>query len=164
MAATSFSLEFCFMPLWQLFHAIFHSSWHLFQPNFHVFMAGTSFSPVFCLISLWQLFMQYFIPPGIYFNQIFISLQQLLHSLLILSHFPLAAISCNISFLLAFISIIFSFFHGSYFTFSWTLSHFLPAAISCDISFLLAFIFISSWQLLHSLLDFVSFPSGSYFM
>ena len=134
----------------------------------------------------------------------------------ILSHSPLAAISCNISFHLAGISLKFSFLHGSYFILCWILSHSPLAAISCNISFhlacislkfhlfmvatsfflqilshsslaaissnisfLLAFIsikfsflsnfhfyqiFISSWQLLHSPLDFVSFPPGSYFM
>ena len=30
VAATSFSLGFCLIPLWQLFHAIFHSFWLVF--------------------------------------------------------------------------------------------------------------------------------------
>src|ERR1700749_1650113 len=93
----------------------------------------------------------------------------------ILSHSPLAAISCNISFLLACISIKFSFLHGSYFILPWILSHFPLAAISCNISLLLAFIsmkfsfhmaatsfslgfcLIPLWQLFHAI-----FHSSSY--
>ena len=56
MVATSFSLEFCFIHLWQLFHRIFHSAWHLFRSNFHCIRVATSFSLRFCLIPLWQLF------------------------------------------------------------------------------------------------------------
>ena len=74
-------------------------------------------------------------------------------SLWILSHSSLAAISCNVSFLLAFISIEFSFLHGSYFILPWILSHSPLAAISCNISFLLASISIK-----------VFFLHGSYFI
>ena len=56
MVGTSFSLEFCFIHLWQLFHRIFHSAWHLFRSNFHCIRVATSFSLRFCLIPLWQLF------------------------------------------------------------------------------------------------------------
>ena len=80
----------------------------------------------------------------------------------------MAALSCNISFLLAFISIEFSFLHGSYFILPWILSHPPLAAISCNISFLLACISLKfsflhgSYFILPS--DSVSFLSGSYFM
>ena len=86
----------------------------------------------------------------------------------ILSHSPLAAISCNVSFHLACISIKFSFLHGSYFILPCILSHSPLAAISCNISFLLACISLKfsflhgSYFILPS--DFVSFLSGSYFM
>src|ERR1700749_2702984 len=86
----------------------------------------------------------------------------------ILSHSPLAAISCNISFHLAGISLKFSFLHGSYFILpsdfvsfppgSYFMQYFIPSGMYFNQ------IFISSWQLLHSPLDFVSFPPGSYFM
>ena len=94
------------------------------------------------------------IPPLQVFHAIFHSFLHVFHwnfhffmvatsfFLQILSHSPLAAISCNISYLLACISIKFSFLHGSYPIPPWTLSHFPLAAISCNISFLLAFISI----------------------
>src|ERR1700749_2189137 len=75
----------------------------------------------------------------------------------ILSHSPLAAISCNISFHLAGISLKFSFLHGSYFILPSGFVSFPPGTYFNQI-------FISSWQLLYSPLDFVSFPPGSYFM
>ena len=59
--------------LWWLFHVIFHSSWHLFQLNFHFIVVATSFSLKFCFILCGSCFMQYFIFPGIYFNWNFIS-------------------------------------------------------------------------------------------
>ena len=88
-------------------------------------------------------------------------------SLKILFHAPLVAVSCNISFLLASISIKFSCFHGRYFIISCILSHFPLAAFHA--------IFHFSWHSFQSnfhfftaatsfSLNFVSFPSGSYFM
>ena len=108
MAATSFSLGFCFIPLWQLFHAIFHSSWHSFRSDFHFFMAATSFSHGLFLISFWQLCYVIFHSSwhsfsflhGSYFICL-IPLWQLFH---VIFHCFLAVIS-----------IIFSFLQGSYF-------------------------------------------------
>ena len=140
----------CFIPPWQLFHAIFHSFWHSFQSNFHFFMAATSFSLGFCLIPAWQLF-----------HAIFHSFWHVFHwnfhffmvatsfFLRILSHSPLAAISCNISFHLACISLDFSFLHGSYFILpsdfvsfppgSYFMQYFIPPGMY------FIEIFISSW-------------------
>ena len=93
-------------PPWQLFHAIFHSFWHVFQSNFHFFMAATSFSLVFCLIPPWQLFHATFHSSWHVFHRNFhFFMVATSFFLQILSHSSLAAISCNISFLLAFISI-----------------------------------------------------------
>ena len=60
----------------------------------------------------------------------------------ILFHSTLAAVSCDISFLLEFILIKFSFLNGSYFILSWILFHAPLVAGSCNISFLLAFTLI----------------------
>ena len=99
-----------FIPPWQLFHAIFHSFWYSFQSNFHFFMAATSFSLEFCLIPPWQLFHAIFHSSWHLFHRKFhIFMVATSFFLWILSHSSLAAISCNISFLLAFISIKFSF-------------------------------------------------------
>ena len=85
----------------------------------------------------------------------------------ILSHSSLAVISCNISFLLTFISVKVSFLHGSYFILPWILSHSPLAAVSCNIPFLLAciplkisFLHVAIsfllWILSHSSLAFIS--------
>ena len=99
-----------FIPPWQLFHAIFHSFRHSFQLNFHFFMAATSFSLGFCLIPSWQLLHAIFHSSWHVFDLKFhFFMVATSFFLWILSHSSLAAISCNISFLLAFISIKFSF-------------------------------------------------------
>ena len=87
---------FCLISLWQLFHAIFHSSRHLFQLNFYLFMAATSFSFGLCFISFWQLFHVIFHSSWHLFSFLHGSYFILCW---ILSHSPLVAISCNISFL-----------------------------------------------------------------
>ena len=85
----------------------------------------------------------------------------------ILSHSPLAAISCNISFLLACISLKFSFLHGSYFICpanfvsfppgSYFMQYFIPSG-----RYFIE-IFISSWQLLHSSFRFCLIPPWQLF-
>ena len=99
--------------------------------------------------------MQYFIPPDISSMKF-----SFLHgSYFILSwisfHSPLAAVSCNILFLLAFISIKISFLPGSYIILSGFFFHSPLSAVSCNISFLLAFISIYIYLF--------SFYHGSYF-
>ena len=89
-----------------MFHSMFHPCWPP-QLQLHSLMAIASFSISFHQGSS---FMQYFIPSGIHFNQIFISSWQLLHSPLNFVSFPVAAIS----FLLACISLKISFLHGSW--------------------------------------------------
>ena len=63
---------FCLISPWQLFHAIFHSSWHLFQLNFHSTWQQLHSLLDFVSFPSDSCSMQYFIPPGIYFNQMFI--------------------------------------------------------------------------------------------
>ena len=144
------SLWIIFHSLWQMLHSLFHFSLWRLKISFHSPMVGVSFNISFPLTP--------------HFNFNFISLWQLLHPL---SHSAMAAVSWNISFLLAFISIKFSLHHGSYFILSWILFHSPLAVVSWNISFFLAFIsikfslhhgsyFILSWILFHSPLAVVS--------
>ena len=67
----------------------------------------------------------------------------------------MVTVSCNISFILAIISIEF-FLHGSYFINPWILFHSPLVAVSFNISFLNGSYFILSWILFHSPLVAVS--------
>ena len=99
-------------------------------------MAAPSFSLNFVSFPSGSYFMQYFIPPGMYFDHFFIFSWQLLHSLLDFVSFPsgsyfmwyfippgfyfhffMVATSFSVIFhsFLAVVSIIFSFIQGSYF-------------------------------------------------
>ena len=109
MAATSFSLGFCLIPPWpiscnisyllaciSLKFSFLHGSYFILPSDFVSFLSGSYFK-------------QYFIPSGIHFNQIFISSWHLLHSPSDFVSFSPGSSFMQISFLLAFISIKFSF-------------------------------------------------------
>ena len=107
------SLWIIFHSLWQMLHSLFHFSLWRLKILFHSPTVGVSFNISFPLTP--------------HFNFNFISLWQLLHPL---SHSATAAVSWNISFFLAFISIKFSFHHGRYFILSWILFHSPLAVVS----------------------------------
>ena len=166
------SLQILLHSVWRMLHSLSHFSLWWLKMSFHSPMVGVSL----CFIS---------VDPN--FNCNFIPSWQLSHPIF---HSAMVTVSCNISFILAIISIEFSFLHGSYFINPWILVHPPLVAVSCNISSLLAFIpiklsflygsyFILSWILSHFplaaiscnisfLLAFISikfsFLHGSYFI
>ena len=119
---------------------IFIHSWHLFHSK----------SSQILLHSIWRILHSYLISLSGDLECDFIQLWQMFHSMF---HSSWPPFQWQLHSLMAIASFSVSFHHGSSF-----MQYFIPSGIHFNR------IFISSWQLLHSPLDFVSSPPGSYFM